>query len=104
MDSAGAAIKIGAYLTFQIRQWGGGHVTLRCGLRSTPDQPAALPYLEVEDDGTGPDALQRPRVLERFYGVPDSAGEGSGLGWAWAWLCSMKLPASVAPFCRCLMA
>ena len=50
-----------------------------CGLWSTPDQPAALPYLEVEDGGTGPDALQRWCHLERFYGVPDSAGEASGL-------------------------
>ncbi|OYT92606.1 MAG: sensor histidine kinase [Burkholderiales bacterium PBB3] len=60
----------------------GGHVTLRCGLRSAPGQAAGLPFLEVEDDGPGLDLLQRSRVLERFYRVPGSAGEGNGLGLA----------------------
>ena len=60
----------------------GGHVTLRCGLRPTPGYPAGLPFLEVEDNGPGLDVLQRSRVLERFYRVPGSAGEGNGLGLA----------------------
>ena len=60
----------------------GGHVTLRCGLRPAPGQTVMLPFLEVEDDGPGLDDLQRSRVLERFYRVPGSAGEGNGLGLA----------------------
>ena len=58
---------------------GGGHVTLRCGLQV---QPAGLPFLEVEDDGPGLAPEQRHRVLERFYRVPGSAGDGNGLGLA----------------------
>ncbi len=55
----------------------GGHVTLRCGLQV---QPAGLPFLEVEDDGPGLAPEERARVLERFYRVPGSVGEGNGLG------------------------
>ena len=57
----------------------GGHVTLRCGLQV---QPAGVPFLEVEDDGPGLARAQRRRVLERFYRVPGSAGDGNGLGLA----------------------
>lgn len=57
----------------------GGHVTLRCGLQVSP---AGVPFLEVEDDGPGLPPEQRSRVLERFYRVPGSAGEGNGLGLA----------------------
>ncbi|OYU43989.1 MAG: sensor histidine kinase [Burkholderiales bacterium PBB4] len=61
----------------------GGHVTLRCGVRAAPGRDAtALPYVEVEDDGPGLDAVQRSRVLERFYRVPGTQGEGNGLGLA----------------------
>ena len=60
----------------------GGHVTLRCGWRISPGHPSGLPFLEVEDDGPGLDVVQRSRVLERFYRVPGSAGEGNGLGLA----------------------
>ncbi len=54
----------------------GGTVTIRCGLR---DGGA---FLEVEDDGPGVAPTERPRVLERFYRVPGTQGEGNGLGLA----------------------
>ncbi len=54
----------------------GGTVTLRCGLRQ------GRAFLEVEDDGPGVPAAERPRVLERFYRVPGTVGEGNGLGLA----------------------
>ncbi len=54
----------------------GGCVTIRCGLR----QGAAL--LEVEDDGPGIAAIERQRVLDRFYRVKGTVGEGNGLGLA----------------------
>jgi two-component system sensor histidine kinase TctE len=38
--------------------------------------------LEVEDDGPGVPAHERPRVLERFYRVQGTGGEGNGLGLA----------------------
>lgn len=57
----------------------GGHVTVRCGWQV---QPAGFPFLEVEDDGPGLAPAERKRVLERFYRVPGSAGEGNGLGLA----------------------
>jgi two-component system sensor histidine kinase TctE len=53
-----------------------GRVTVRCG---TCEQG---PFLEVEDDGPGIAPNEQQRVFERFYRVPDSAGEGSGLGLA----------------------
>jgi two-component system sensor histidine kinase TctE len=56
----------------------GGSVTLRCG-RDAQDQ---RPYLEVEDDGPGVPEAERSRVLERFYRVPGTGGEGTGLGMA----------------------
>lgn len=52
----------------------GGTVTLRCGLR------AGQAFLEVEDDGPGVPEAERGRVLERFYRVQGTGGEGNGLG------------------------
>ena len=54
----------------------GGTVTIRCGRLG--DQV----LLEVEDNGPGIPAEALPRVLERFYRVPGTAGEGNGLGLA----------------------
>ncbi|MFI5447121.1 ATP-binding protein [Polaromonas sp. UC242_47] len=54
----------------------GGTVTIRCGRLG--DQV----LLEVEDNGPGIPADALPRVLERFYRVPGTAGEGNGLGLA----------------------
>jgi len=54
----------------------GGTVTIRCGARD------GAPFLEVEDDGPGIDSGERPRVLERFYRVQGTLGEGNGLGLA----------------------
>ena len=58
----------------------GGHVTLRCGLRAMAD--AARVFLEVEDDGPGVSEPVRPRLLERFYRMPGTPGDGNGLGLA----------------------
>jgi two-component system sensor histidine kinase TctE len=55
----------------------GGSVTIRCGLRVPGDGRA---FLEVEDDGPGVPPEEYPRVLQRFYRVPGTEGEGSGLG------------------------
>ncbi|MDB5870994.1 MAG: putative histidine kinase, classic [Ramlibacter sp.] len=54
----------------------GGTVTIRCGQRD------ALAFLEVEDDGPGVAGGERQRVLERFYRVKGTQGEGNGLGLA----------------------
>src|SRR5690606_10159831 len=54
----------------------GGTVTIRCGRRE------GRPFLEVEDDGPGVAAAEMPRILERFYRVQGTAGEGNGLGLA----------------------
>lgn len=53
-----------------------GTVTIRCGLR----QDRA--FLEVEDDGPGVAPAERSRILERFYRVQGTQGEGNGLGLA----------------------
>jgi two-component system, OmpR family, sensor histidine kinase TctE len=60
----------------------GGRVTLRSGLRATPEKLLPQPFLEVEDDGPGIPAVEMLRVLERFYRVPGTAIEGNGLGLA----------------------
>jgi two-component system sensor histidine kinase TctE len=60
----------------------GGHVTLRCGMRSAPNQNAEQAFLEVEDDGPGVPPQERARLLERFYRRPGTPGEGNGLGLA----------------------
>ncbi|HWI84487.1 sensor histidine kinase [Ramlibacter sp.] len=54
----------------------GGSVTIRCGRR------AGAAFLEVEDDGPGIAPGERQRVLERFYRVQGTQGEGNGLGLA----------------------
>ena len=54
----------------------GGRVTVHTGLRNM------RPFIEVEDDGPGIPAAERPRVLERFYRMPGTVGTGSGLGLA----------------------
>jgi two-component system sensor histidine kinase TctE len=54
----------------------GGTVTIRCGTRR------GGAFLEVEDDGPGVPAQERGRVLERFYRVQGTGGEGNGLGLA----------------------
>ncbi len=54
----------------------GGTVTIRCGHR------AGNAFLEVEDDGPGIAPAERNRVLERFYRVRGTQGEGNGLGLA----------------------
>jgi two-component system sensor histidine kinase TctE len=60
----------------------GGHVTLRCGVRDMADGRGAQAFLEVEDDGPGIPEVERERVLERFYRLPGSPGDGNGLGLA----------------------
>jgi two-component system sensor histidine kinase TctE len=54
----------------------GGSVTIRCGRR------AGIAVLEVEDDGPGVAPAELPRILERFYRVQGTLGEGNGLGLA----------------------
>lgn len=54
----------------------GGTVTIRCGRRD------GQAFLEVEDDGPGVAPDELPRILERFYRVQGTAGEGNGLGLA----------------------
>ncbi len=54
----------------------GGTVTIRCGRRREGS------FLEVEDDGPGVAPTERQRVLERFYRVQGTQGEGNGLGLA----------------------
>jgi two-component system sensor histidine kinase TctE len=53
-----------------------GTVTIRCGTRS------GEPFVEVDDDGPGIAPIERQRVLERFYRVQGTQGEGNGLGLA----------------------
>jgi len=60
----------------------GGHVTLRCGKRPHPENGYLAVFVEVEDDGPGVPAGERDRVLERFYRVTGTQGEGNGLGLA----------------------
>ncbi len=54
----------------------GGTVTIRCG----PREGGVV--LEVEDDGPGVAPAERQRVLERFYRLRGTQGEGNGLGLA----------------------
>ena len=66
----------------------GGTVTIRCGRTlsdaSTTDftEQTMGVFLEVTDDGPGIAPAERSKVLERFYRVPGTAGEGNGLGLA----------------------
>ena len=52
-----------------------GQITVR--LNHTP-----TPCLTVEDDGPGIPDSEKKRILERFYRMPDSPGNGCGLGLA----------------------
>jgi two-component system sensor histidine kinase TctE len=52
----------------------GGAVTVTTGSRN------GEPYLSVEDTGPGIAAAERGKVLERFYRVAGTPGDGSGLG------------------------
>jgi two-component system sensor histidine kinase TctE len=54
----------------------GGTVTIRCG------EHDGVAFVEVEDDGPGIPRSERARVLERFYRVQGTLGEGNGLGLA----------------------
>jgi two-component system sensor histidine kinase TctE len=54
----------------------GGSVTVSAG------QKNGRAYLVVEDTGPGIPESDRPRVLQRFYRLPNSPGHGSGLGLA----------------------
>ena len=51
-------------------------MTIRC----RREGPQVL--LEVEDDGPGVAPAELPRILERFYRVQGTQGEGNGLGLA----------------------
>ncbi len=53
-----------------------GTVTIRCG------HLTGNAFLEVEDDGPGIAPAERHRVIERFYRVRGTQGEGNGLGLA----------------------
>jgi two-component system sensor histidine kinase TctE len=52
----------------------GGSITVRTGCAGD------VPYLCVEDTGPGIPPGERANVLERFYRVPGTSGDGSGLG------------------------
>jgi two-component system, OmpR family, sensor histidine kinase TctE len=54
----------------------GGTVTISTGSKNQKS------YLAVEDSGPGIPELDRHRVLQRFYRLPNSPGHGSGLGLA----------------------
>jgi two-component system sensor histidine kinase TctE len=60
----------------------GGQVTLRCGLRPVHGAVGQRAWLEVEDNGPGVPPQERSRMLERFYRLPGTQGEGNGLGLA----------------------
>jgi two-component system, OmpR family, sensor histidine kinase TctE len=54
----------------------GGSVTVSTGCDN------GIPYLSVEDTGSGIPVAERTKVVERFYRVAGTPGEGSGLGLA----------------------
>ena len=58
----------------------GGRVTLRCGLAQLPNQETLQAFVEVEDDGPGVPAQECQRIVERFYRVKGTQGDGNGLG------------------------
>ncbi len=60
----------------------GGHVTLRCGWSRDGGALAEHAFLEVEDNGPGVPEAERARMLERFYRITGTVGEGNGLGLA----------------------
>ena len=55
---------------------GGRAVTVRCGIH------LGRPYLSVEDTGPGIPEAAHGRVLERFYRIQGTPGDGAGLGLA----------------------
>jgi two-component system, OmpR family, sensor histidine kinase TctE len=55
----------------------GGCITLRCGQEHVAGAEQA--WIGVEDDGPGIPDGERDRVLQRFYRLQGSAGEGNGL-------------------------
>ena len=55
---------------------GGRAVTVRCGVH------LGRPYLSVEDTGPGIPEAAHGRVLERFYRIQGTPGDGAGLGLA----------------------
>jgi len=57
----------------------GGSVTIRCGTGADAGG-AVRAFLQVEDDGPGVPPAEYARVLQRFYRVPGTEGEGTGLG------------------------
>ena len=59
-----------------------GRVTLRCGACTPPGAEGSRVYLEVEDDGPGVPPEARARMVERFYRLPGTPGDGNGLGLA----------------------
>ncbi|QHE88766.1 sensor histidine kinase [Hydrogenophaga sp. BPS33] len=60
----------------------GGRITVRCGEEPEKRGGALCAWIEVEDDGPGIPVHEHERVLQRFYRVPGTAGEGNGLGLA----------------------
>lgn len=58
----------------------GGRITLRCGQDHVGNAEQA--WIGVEDDGPGIPDHEREHVLQRFYRLPGSTGEGNGLGLA----------------------
>jgi len=54
----------------------GARITVRCG------SDAAGPWLEVEDNGPGIPAAERPAAMQRFRRGSSASGTGSGLGLA----------------------
>ncbi|MGL4434651.1 MAG: sensor histidine kinase, partial [Giesbergeria sp.] len=57
----------------------GGSVTMRCSTLTDVRGDRAA-FLQVEDDGPGVPQKEVSQVLQRFYRVPGTSGEGSGLG------------------------
>lgn len=53
-----------------------GTVTIRCGVHGEEA------FVEVDDDGPGIAPAERDRVVQRFYRVQGTGGEGNGLGLA----------------------
>ncbi|WP_310567027.1 ATP-binding protein [Hydrogenophaga sp.] len=58
----------------------GGCITLRCGQERVGG--VELAWIGVEDDGPGIPEHEHGHVLQRFYRLQGSAGEGNGLGLA----------------------
>lgn len=54
-----------------------GQVTARSGVGAD-----GRPFIEVEDNGPGIAVSEYPRIFDRFYRAPGTAGSGSGLGLA----------------------